>query len=522
MGTYTFQWPSPANEVFVTGTFDDWGKTVKLDRVGDIFAKEVSLPIGEKIYYKFVVDGIWTTDKRTREENDGSNNLNNVLLPEEIQPRTQTQTQTKTSQNQATPTIPTTAMSGVTPDSTTAVLAANVPKEEPNGHLPGAFPDTPGQESEQIFSVNPIAASGGYENPVKLNPGEKVPDLSTIHGNTVESTVKLDKESYEKSDSVPLASAGTQSDTAGPSAFTLPPVSKNTVPESSLPMGGPAQRAASTELEQKQAGGPAQQAAMANPGFTIQSAHPTSTTAALAAQVPLENQTNGAPVNEVPDVVKESISEARKDPEATANKKAVEEKKEVEQELTRKVDLDESTGTPAPAGTAATTTKAPVNEVPDVVKESISEAHQEPEAAANKKAVEEKKEVEQELTKKVDLDESAGAPAPTETAATTTKAPGATNAGITASHLSTGGFDSADVSPTSSPPPGHAAPKSAPTSAPTSAPKTETKTQPTATSGDTTSSPAKQVSTGAESTHKDEKRKHRLSGFFSKLKEKLK
>jgi hypothetical protein len=38
--------------VFVTGTFDDWGKTVKLDRVGDIFAKEVSLPAQQKIQYK--------------------------------------------------------------------------------------------------------------------------------------------------------------------------------------------------------------------------------------------------------------------------------------------------------------------------------------------------------------------------------------------------------------------------------------------------------------------------------------
>ena len=38
--------------MFVTGTFDDWGKTVKLDRVGDIFAKEVSLPIGEEVQYK--------------------------------------------------------------------------------------------------------------------------------------------------------------------------------------------------------------------------------------------------------------------------------------------------------------------------------------------------------------------------------------------------------------------------------------------------------------------------------------
>ncbi|KAI2812017.1 hypothetical protein CBS63078_10919 [Aspergillus niger] len=53
MGSYTFTWPYNANEVFVTGTFDDWGKTVKLDRVGDVFEKEVPLPVtDEKVHYK--------------------------------------------------------------------------------------------------------------------------------------------------------------------------------------------------------------------------------------------------------------------------------------------------------------------------------------------------------------------------------------------------------------------------------------------------------------------------------------
>ncbi|PWY72878.1 hypothetical protein BO83DRAFT_42167 [Aspergillus eucalypticola CBS 122712] len=53
MGSYTFTWPYSANEVFVTGTFDDWGKTVKLDRVGDVFEKEVPLPVtDEKVHYK--------------------------------------------------------------------------------------------------------------------------------------------------------------------------------------------------------------------------------------------------------------------------------------------------------------------------------------------------------------------------------------------------------------------------------------------------------------------------------------
>lgn len=291
---------------------------------------------------KFVVDGTWTTDSRRREENDGHNNINNVLLPEEIQESTEAL------QSGLAPT-----MSGVTPGSTTAALAAGVPKEKLNGDLPGTFPEAPGQETEQAYSVNPIPASAGYGNPIKLSPGEKVPEPSSIHGNTVESTVKLDKESYEKGDSVPLGSAGTQPETASSSLLAVPPISKDTIPESSLPMGGPAQRADMTD---------GHQAAAADPGYHIQSAAPTSTTAALAAGVPLEKdkQTNGTePTSEVPQVVKDSIAEAHQDPEAAASKTAVDEKKEIEQELHKKVEVNESAGTPAPTASAATQPTAP-------------------------------------------------------------------------------------------------------------------------------------------------------------------
>lgn len=409
-----------------------------------------------------MVDGTWTTDPKVLEENDGEDNINNILLPEEIQE----QTELSSTHDTPTPAV----MSGVTPESTTAALAAEVPKEQPNGNLPGTFPETPGQESEQTLSVNPIPASGGYGNPIKLNPGEEVPHPSTIHGNTVDSTVKLDKESYEKSDSLPLGSAGTQHDTAGPSAFAIPPVSKNIIPESSLPMGGPAQQAAAADQEQNQAGGPAQLAAMADPGYTIQSAAPTSTTAALAAQVPLEKnkQTNGT---------------------------------------------------------------EPVGDVPQVVKDSLAEANLGPEAAANKEAVDEKKQTENELHQKVGVDESAGAPAPTVSAATQATAPGLTVPPIA---------DSADVSPCSTPPPGSSRPAPVPTSEPT--PATDTQNAgPTVTTGVAAAAPTAEVSTPkpAESSNtsgaaartgtgtgnqspRDEKKKKRLSGFFSKIKEKLK
>ncbi|GKZ30399.1 hypothetical protein AbraIFM66950_008969 [Aspergillus brasiliensis] len=480
MGSYTFTWPYNANEVFVTGTFDDWGKTVKLDRVGDVFEKEVSLPVtDEKVHYKFVVDGTWTTDNRAPEEDDGSSNINNVLYPDQILKESSTPLLNGTA-----------AMAGVTPGSTTAALAAGVPKESSSRHgqngynptissaapgsttaalgqdvpleqranVPGSFPVTPASEVDK-FSVNPIPASAGAGNPIKLNPGEKVPDPSTFNTNTISSTARTDRAGYEQG-----TSGGFHGSPAyDASAFAIPPVSKNMIPESSLPMG---ESQGATE-----------------PTYTIQSAAPTSTTAGLAAAVPLESQRqtgSGVPTRDVPNVVRQSLSEAHRDPEAATNKEAVDEKKEMEEELRRKVPVDNSTGAPAPStvaglgtssglgftagaapsanlgpstgldvatgmgtttglgavagATAAqssqkeTTSGLPAHDVPDVVKQSISEAHRDPEAAGIEEAVGEKREVEEELQRKVPVTNQSGTPAPVITAATSERAPGASEA----------------------------------------------------------------------------------------------
>ncbi|KAL5338656.1 hypothetical protein BJX70DRAFT_189948 [Aspergillus crustosus] len=344
MGSYTFRWPYKADEVFVTGTFDDWGKTIKLDQKGDVFEKHVHLPpTSEKVHFKFVVDGLWTTDKRFPEEDDGSSNVNNVLYPDQLQADSVTPLQNGTEGMSH--------ISGVAPTSTTAVLAGRVPKEssrtiapgsttagldkdvplEQRANVPGGFPaDTPVSE----YSVNPIPASSGIGNPIHLQPGEKVPDSSTFNPNTVQSTARTDKDSYEQPASATLDSP-----------FSVPPVSNNLIPESSLPIGGGANPTTT------------------DPGFSIQSAAPTSTTAALAAKVPYESQKrqtdSTSPVDDVPDVVKKSISEAHKSPEAAANEEVVEEKKELEHELQQKIRLDNSVGEPAPTATAVTTETAP-------------------------------------------------------------------------------------------------------------------------------------------------------------------
>ncbi|KAK5987403.1 Cruciform DNA-recognizing protein 1 [Cladobotryum mycophilum] len=407
MGSYTFKWEHPAEEVFVTGTFDDWTKSEQLDRVGDIFKKTVQIKdASKKIYYKFVVDNTWTINESSAKEADHEGNVNNFLTPEDM-----------TNEDPVAAVINT-----VTPESTTALLAAEQPIEKHEGiatpsDVPGGFPETP-SELDKPIGINPLPAANGAVNPFKLAPGEPVPEFNAEDLNR---HVKLDEASYEKSDALPGIEA---------SDLELPPVSANTVPESSLPIVD----AAATHINTV---GP--------------------TTLALAAEVPLEDK--------VPEIVKESQEEAGVDPEASAIPEEVHEKALVEEELKEKVPETSHAGAVAAAAvTAAATTGAaiaaavfaakdsivekaapvvdeattaaaetvnqnipetvkeqlpePVQEVlaqhdkveepagvspevPAEVKESIVESGESPEAAANTTAVEEKKEVEAQLLEEV-------------------------------------------------------------------------------------------------------------------------
>ncbi|APA12422.1 hypothetical protein sscle_09g071920 [Sclerotinia sclerotiorum 1980 UF-70] len=393
MGSFVFKWEHPAEEVFVTGTFDNWSKSEKLVKTGDVFQKDVQLAnAGEKIYYKFVVDGNWVTDHTAPQENDASGNLNNVLTTDRIVKHT-----------------PATAgiMSGVAPTSTTSELAKNVPLEkeksplEQNGTsaLPGAFPETPAAVETGDFSVNPLPAADGAVNPIKLAPGEKVPDSSSfttntvtsgvyddpelvaadkaksepeptfgvsplpafagavnpiklapgekipessdLTANTVHSAVRTDKESYENSGAFgnapilpPVVTPQAEREAHGTGILDLPPAAKNLIPESSLPVGE---------------GGIGTFDAT-NPH--IQSVDPQSTTAMLAAKVPLESA-------KVPEVVKESQKKAGAAPEASAIPSEVSEKSAVEKELKKEIDVAPTTSEGV-AGQGTTKTEAGV------------------------------------------------------------------------------------------------------------------------------------------------------------------
>ncbi|KAI8930807.1 hypothetical protein NX059_011830 [Plenodomus lindquistii] len=167
-------------------------------------------------------------------------------------------------------------------------------------------------DEASTFGVAPIPATSGLGNPIHLAPGEPVPHPSTLTSHTVDSTATTDAASYNKSDALPPLAFTPQAEReAKGGMFSLPPVMGNMIPESSLPMG------VDSKVEQ-------------DTGVTIQSAAPTSTTAALAAEVPKEPRG-------VPEAVTESQHEAGVAPEASSNPEAVQEKKEVEEELKAKV-----------------------------------------------------------------------------------------------------------------------------------------------------------------------------------------
>ncbi|EXJ94579.1 hypothetical protein A1O1_02975 [Capronia coronata CBS 617.96] len=528
--------PHPdASDVHVTGTFDDWGKTEKLNKVGDVWEKEVELPEADKkILYKFVVNDNWVIDPQAPQEDDGHGNINNVLYPDRIKPKQAMVPEAVTTSSAA-------------PVSTTATLAGQVPleprkeatevtpgtddgytlrRDTTKNSLPGAFPETPQHEASEPLnhapdtsvSVDPLPATSGTGNPINLPAGEKVPPPSEVTSNTIHSSVTTSQKDYESAGglSLPLVGgvAGLGAGIAGALGFGTSEKKENLIPESSLPMGS----AAGETLDA---------------GPTISSAGPTSTTADLAGKVPLEERKEATviePESGVPEVVKESIEEAHVSPEATTSAEAVQEKAEVEQELLKKVPTAEEAGEPAPTIAAATSatapsaTLAPSDEsgVPEVVKESIEEAHVSPEATVSAEAVEEKAEVEQELLKKITTANEAGEPAPTIAEDPTLADEPAVrmmnqNEATTKQETIPPATETTPAAATTLPPTS-AAPKVEAATPASPAPKKTAAVTP-ATPSSATSTPTKKSDTTPTSSPatKDKKKKNRISSLFKKI-----
>lgn len=192
--------------------------------------------------------------------------------------------------------------------------------------VPGGFPETPAvsqqsargnaDASDSFFAVNPIPATAGTGNPIALPAGQTVPHASQHTDNTINSTVRLDQASYERSDAGPpvlpqVLTEQEQAEARGASMFTLPPIGGNMIPESSLPMNE------SRQLDQD-----------ASP--FINSVSSQSTTTKLASEAPVLPRG-------VPDVVGQSQESAHAAPEASASRDAVLHKAQLERELQQTV-----------------------------------------------------------------------------------------------------------------------------------------------------------------------------------------
>jgi hypothetical protein len=414
----------------------------------------------------------------------------------------------------------------------------------------GVGADAHEEKSEaDSFGVNPIPASSGIGNPISVPAGEKIPEQSSFNPNTVESTATTSKEVYEADASAALpapavVAGATGVGAAADSALSVPETSKNMIPESSLPMGG--------EVKDTTDTGPFVSSAAAN-----------STSSYLASTVPLEpkreaevvdeeedeapSATLSGPAPTIPQMVQESLSEAHQSPEAAASAEAVSEKALVENELLSKVKSTDAAGEPAPSPAAEGTSSAPVSSVasnvPAVVKDSISQAHQPAEAAAAQEVVNEKRDVESELLREVKPTDAAGEPAPTAAAATSETAPKAT------SEAALGGATSASDAPTQAAPYEAVTPaKDTTTEAPSTTAATAENRDLSSTSEDpkAPATPAKAIAAGntpaktppgpaatgttttpsatsspASSATKEQKKKNRRS-FFGRLKDKFK
>ncbi|KAI0974186.1 hypothetical protein F4678DRAFT_424938 [Xylaria arbuscula] len=410
MGSFVFKWDHPANEVYVTGTFDDWKKTEKLEKVGDSFVKTVAIPdTSSKIFYKFVVDGEWIIDHTAPKETDESGNENNILTPERI-----------------TLGAPGTAviMNSVAPESTTAALAADAPlekketaakgdedvKAEKSG-LPGTFPETPATElnNEGAFGVNPLPAAAGAVNPIKLAPGEKVPEGLAAESTT--SNVKLDPESYEKSDTLPggapviFSSAAPESTAAALAADApiepkVPALVKESQekahadPEASaIPEEVEEKAAVEKELLDKVIAAPSTSEGTAGEGTekTENVVTPGEAAASVAAAV------SAAAAAAVAGAVVAKDAAADKAQDAIASAQTAATSAAIQLPDSVKDQLPESVQAAIGVSQKEEVREEVSPEVPAEVTESITEAGKSPEAAANTEAVEEKKAVEAEL-----------------------------------------------------------------------------------------------------------------------------
>jgi hypothetical protein len=300
---------------------------------------------------------------------------------------------------------------------------------------------------EKSYGVDPIPASAGMSNPVSVPAGESVEQHKSFLPTSIYANATTSKEDYDKAGSaaMPVGAAGDGVAEPNDSAFSVPDRTKDMIPESSLPMSGDAKDttdmgpfiqssgpgtttaalAGQVPLEPKSKATVVDDETPSETGRFTQSSGPGTTTAALAGQVPLESKSKATVMDDATPANTGPLTQSSGPGTTTAA-------------LAGQVPLEpKSKATIMDDETPSATLTGPAPDVPEVVKESLSQAHEPPEAAASSAAVEEKKEVERELLREVKATDATGEPAPTAAAAAAAAATSATVPSTTAADSKT-------------------------------------------------------------------------------------
>jgi len=287
---------------------------------------------------------------------------------------------------------------------------------------------------------------------VNVAPGQKIPDASTLTGNTIHSNVRTDKESYDNSGAFgnapvlpPVVTPQSERDQKGTGVLDLPPISKNLIPESSLPIGlqelplmtqvqrfsrsapkarrhnlqgctsGIIEGARSCEGEPRRGWcitrskrGPAEVQEKTAVEKELLSEVPTApaTSEGTAGKATADKSEKGVTAGEAAAAVSGAAVALGGAAAAYASNAA----SQLPTSITSK--LPESVQNPTNKINAQTTNESVAQDTPEVVKESIAESGQAPEAAGNEEAVLEKKAVEKELLSEIKRETSTGESAP--------------------------------------------------------------------------------------------------------------
>ncbi|CAH2355563.1 hypothetical protein CLIB1423_28S01112 [[Candida] railenensis] len=190
MSTFTFSWPAGPQEVILTGTFDNWSKTLFLVKQADgSFELTVPLPSSdEPLLYKYVVDGEWVVSQSQKISKDESGNENNVIDKDDL-----VSASTKGSVIPESG-LPIAAVAGATAVGGSDLKTTVLPKEEPSHPTiagePGIVIPKDPEALEAFKTVSDV-------DPKTLN-GETEPELSAEEKKKQKKKVKKSKYKAKK------------------------------------------------------------------------------------------------------------------------------------------------------------------------------------------------------------------------------------------------------------------------------------------------------------------------------------